>query len=128
MRISAFAALAFAASGCTIHVVEQPATPMIVAEAPRPAPTRITRPRRVVDRASATADARAPAPPAIDRPEPVTTAPRQPLRTPYRTTAPETRPTQVASNDTTVHYRRLKVRRGAKPVTRVTSASITKAQ
>ena len=41
MRFPALALLAFVASGCTIHVVEQPASPVLVAEAPR----RIAAPR-----------------------------------------------------------------------------------
>jgi hypothetical protein len=41
MRFPALALLAFVASGCTIHVVEQPASPVVVAEGPR----RIVSPR-----------------------------------------------------------------------------------
>jgi hypothetical protein len=123
MRIWVFAALALLASGCTIHVVERPA-PVMVAEVPHPAPTRIVRPRRDIEHASAAAP-RSQVPRTVERPEPVQTAPHQPERTLYRTTAPEARSTPSTER---LHYRRLKVKRGAEPVTRVSSTSVAKAQ
>jgi hypothetical protein len=91
MRFLAFAILAFLASGCTIHVVEQPATPTTLAEAPRPARVRSARPRPSVHVPSVYV------PVAADgdrgpRSRPTPVAPVAPVATP----APAARPTPLA--------------------------------
>lgn len=102
MRLSAFAILAFVASGCTIHVVEQPASPLLVAAAPQPAPVYAAPARPVV---VVTDPVVAPAPvvtPAKPTPPVATRIPRRraegprhltpiakPWRAPYRPTVAE---------------------------------------
>jgi hypothetical protein len=113
MRLPAFAILAFVASGCTIHVVEQPASPALVAAAPQPAPVYAAPAHPVV----VVAEPVAPAPVVTPTPTPTPSAtpvtmpvpPRRaerpqhltplakPWRVPYRTTvAPEARSPHLA--------------------------------
>lgn len=118
MRLPALLILAFVASGCTIHVVEQPATPVLVAEAPRPAPPRYApRPHATyeyevaaVPAAPAAPSARPepPAPPRAHAPTvskparpprahaPTVSKPAKPYRIPFRTLPPEARTTHLA--------------------------------
>jgi hypothetical protein len=105
MRLPAFAILAFVASGCTIHVVEQPASPVLVAAAPQPAPVYVAPARPVVvvtDPVVAPAPVVTPAKPTppVARPIPPRRAARpqhvtpiaRPWRAPYRTpVGPEVR-------------------------------------
>ena len=109
MRLPAFAILAFVASGCTIHVVEQPASPVLLAQAPQPGPTYAAPARPAPSPVVVVAEpAPAPAPGVTPAPTPTPVAmpipprraerPQQvrpvakPWRVPYRTTvAPEAR-------------------------------------
>jgi|GEM_PF-6625990 len=150
MRFPAFAVLALLASGCTIHVVEQPASPVMVAEAPAPVPVPV-RPRRprpivyvpvVASPAPATpVAAPVPAPvaapvatrPSLARPanrdRPHVTAPSpRPLRVPFRTTTPEARSPQLASSVGPTKHRRPQKVKQDEPVKVVSSTSIAKAQ
>lgn len=151
MRLPAFAVLALLASGCTIHVVEQqPASPVMVAEAPPPAPLRPIRPRPivyvpVVASPAPSAPVAAPAPvtapaatpvakrPSLARPanrdRPNVTAPApRPLRIPFRTTTPEARSPQLASGAAPTKHRRPQKVKQDEPVTLVSSTRVAKAQ
>lgn len=109
MRIPALAVLAFVASGCTIHVVEAPATP--IAQQPAPALVAPAGPAPVVVATRAPAPAVGPAPvwapaaatPVRTRPRPELLAHVQPQAQPgrlrFKDTAPEPRTTEVASVD-----------------------------
>ncbi|HEX2873209.1 MAG TPA: hypothetical protein VHP33_18245 [Polyangiaceae bacterium] len=107
MRLPAFALLAFVASGCTIHVVEQPASPVAVVAAPQPAPVYAAPARPVVvvaEPVAPPAPVVAPTPTPVAMPIPPRRAERphvtpvaKPWRVPYRTTvAPETRSPRLA--------------------------------
>jgi hypothetical protein len=124
MRFPALAVLALVTSGCTIHVVEQPATAAMLAEAPPPARARPVQPRARHDAYPPTATAANPvpiatptpvttpapiagptpaptsnpitAPPHRNRPH-VTTPTRRPFRIPFKTLPPETRSPQLAA-------------------------------
>lgn len=133
MRIPAFVVLAFVASGCTIHVVET-ASPVTVAEAPSGPPPRppahVAAPRPVVYERVTPAPAAEPTPTprprVVDRTDSPAPA-RRLLRTPVKLVRPEPRPTHVA--DLTLHRHRgpMKVKL-PEPPTRLTSASVAKAQ
>ena len=148
MRFPAFAVLALLGSGCTIHVVDQPASPAMHAEAPRPSRARPAqpRPRRIVYVPSAPAAAPSPiakpapvatpvpiakptrtpiaSPPHRDRPH-VTPASR-PSRIPFKTLPPETRSPQLAA-PASKPRRPQKVKQD-EPVGLVSSTRIAKAQ
>lgn len=112
MRLPAFAILAFVASGCTIHVVEQPASPALIAAAPQPAPVYTAPARPVVvvaEPVAPTAPVVTPTPIATPTPVAMPIPPRRaerpqhitplakPWRVPYRTTvAPEVRSPRLA--------------------------------
>jgi hypothetical protein len=110
MRISALAILAFVASGCTIHVVEGPSTPV----AQQPPTVFVTAPAPAVVAATpAPVTARPSARPADQEPSPVAQLPSTPVRTQpraglvptrkpsgrvrFKDTKPEPRTTEVAS-------------------------------
>jgi hypothetical protein len=98
MRFSALVLLALAASACTIHVVEQPASPVMVAEAPRvvavpsptPVPVVVERPAPVAHQEPSSPSGSVIAPPTRDTYTPVrvatkpTPTPFKPLRTPFK--------------------------------------------
>ena len=135
MRLPAFAVLACLASGCTIHVVEQAAAPVMLADAPPPAPVRPWRPRSVVACAPAPGPATyAPTSPAlvapprrVQRPELTRPTPR-PSRTPFKTLAPEARSPYLASSAPPIKHRRPQKVKQDEPVTRVTLTRVAKAQ
>ena len=134
MRLSAFAVLALLSSGCTIQVVEQPASPVRLAAAPPPPPVRPWRPRPVVaytpaptDPAPAPTD-RAPAAPPRQAHEPVVeSSPPPPSRIPFKTRAPEPRSPSLANGAPPKHRRPQKVKQD-EPITRVASTRVAKAQ
>jgi hypothetical protein len=127
MRIPAFVVLAFVASGCTIHVVET-ASPVTVAETPPLAPVYVAAPRPVVyERVTPeAAPTPAPTPRVVDRTDSPPPA-RRPFRTPVKLARPEPRPTQVADLSLRRHRGPMKVKL-PEPPTRLTSASVAKAQ
>lgn len=123
MLTRALTALAFLLGGCTIHVVEQPATPVaagpapvLVAEAPRrrpepvrashvPAPERPTTqqpspvaqqpaPERSTPPARTDMDA---VRPAKQPPQPSQPQARRPLRTPFRDVGPSALPSKLTT-------------------------------
>jgi hypothetical protein len=104
MRLSALGLLAVLASGCSIHIVEQPAYPSYVAEAPPPVAVQHPRRRTVAThheaaRPEPNREPR-PRPVASTRPEPRTTAkPSEEARVPYRVVAPERRRPHVIYGD-----------------------------
>ncbi|HXK18603.1 MAG TPA: hypothetical protein VNG33_12410 [Polyangiaceae bacterium] len=113
MRIPALTVLAFVASGCTIHVVEEPNTPIaqqpvpVLVAAPPPAPVVVaTAPSPALSPATAGPAPSGPSPSAVQLPTtPVRTRPRpelvshtqaaRPVR--FKDTKPEPRTTEVAS-------------------------------
>lgn len=127
MRIPAFAVLAFVASGCTIHVVET-ASPVTVAEAPRPAPVYVAAPRPIVYEPATpqAAPLPVPAPRVVERVDPKAPA-RRPLRTPVKLMKPEPRPARLADLSLHRHRGPMKVKL-PEPATRLTSTSVAKAQ
>jgi len=145
MRLPGLLILAFAASGCTIHVVEQPATPVLVAEAPRPAPHRCApRPPTIYEYEVVTAPAAAPAParPPTDVPRPVrptrparpprahaptVAQPARPFLVPFKTLPPEARTTHLARIAPTQKQGPQKLKR-PKPLTKVSSTSVAQSQ
>jgi hypothetical protein len=138
MRFPAFAVLAFVASGCTIHVVEQPASPVMVAEAPPLVRVRPARPQPVVyvpvaspaPVATPTPVATRPSlarPPNRDRPHVAMPAPR-PSRIPFNTTTPEARSPHLASVAPPTKHRRPQKVKQDEPVTLVSSTSVAKTQ
>ena len=131
MRLPVFAILALVATGCTIHVVEQPATPMLVAAASTPpyAPHRLT-PRRVAyePAAAAAAPTPAPAPPRAKPPTVEPTRPARPTRVPFKTLAPEPRNTHLAAVAPPTRKRRPQKVKRPEPLATLSSASVTKAQ
>jgi hypothetical protein len=124
MRFAALAVLALVTSGCTIHVVEQPATAVMLGEAPPPTRARPAQPRARHEAYPPTTTAANPAPiatptpvatpapiarptlaatprpitvpPHRNRPH-VTTPTRRPYRIPFKTLPPETRSPQLAA-------------------------------
>jgi hypothetical protein len=119
MRLPALLVLAFVASGCTIHVVEQPATPVLMAEAPRP-----TRARPLHhDPVAATPT---PAPPHTHAPSVV--LPARPARIPFKTVAPETRDTHLARIAPPTRKRGPQKVKRPEPLTKLSSTSVAKAQ
>ncbi|MES1184117.1 MAG: hypothetical protein ABUL60_09895 [Myxococcales bacterium] len=123
MRLPVFAVLAFIASGCTIHVVEQPATPVLVAAEP-PTLVQHRRPARPMTYEPVAAAPR-PHPP---RPaHPPVAEPARPTLLPFKTLAPEPRHTRLAAMAPPARRRPEKVKR-PDPPTRVTLANVAKAQ
>lgn len=94
MRSLALALLALVAAGCSIHVVEQPATPMVVA-APHPAPVYRAEPRPVFEQYVAPAPTPRPRVVVVRRPHAKPPA-RRPTLVPFKTVAPEPRNTKPA--------------------------------
>jgi hypothetical protein len=142
MRFAAFALLAFVANGCTIHVVEQPANPVMVAEAPPPtrvlpAPVvyvPVAAPAQAAPNPVATPAAAPVAmhpflarPPHRDRPH-VTKLAARPSRVPLNTAGLEARVPHLASaKPPKKHHRPQKVKQD-EPVQTVSSTNVAKAQ
>jgi len=124
MRLPVFAVLACIASGCTIHVVEQPATPALVAAEP-PAFAQQPRPARPVTYEPVAAAPR-PHPPRAARP-PVA-EPARPTLVPFKTLAPEPRHTRLAAMAPPTRRRPPQKVKRPEPLTRVTLANVAKAQ
>lgn len=125
MRQALFAILAFVASGCTIHVVEQPASPVVVAAAPAPVYEARVRPRRVVyvtDPAPVAVVA-----PASPRTRPPAAPPPRSKVVPFKTLPPEARHNHLAAVAPPARRRPQKVKRPDPPA-RAPLASIAKAQ
>jgi hypothetical protein len=122
MRLPGFLFLSVVTSGCSIHVVQQPATPpVLVAEAHRP-----SRPRHVTYERVAVVPT--PAPPRSHAPSVV--MPARPSRVPHRMVAPEARngrPARPAHIAVPAPPRREKVKRH-EPLAEVSSAGVAKAQ
>lgn len=142
MHLSALLVLAFVASGCTIHVVEQPAAPLVLlAEGPRPArPRYVPRPHiNEYEVAAAPVAAPVPALPRNDAPRAVrpTRPPRHhtptvakltpPFRVPFRTLPPEARTTHLARVAPTRKHGRQKLAR-PHPLAQVSSPSVAQSQ
>jgi len=134
MRLSAFAVLALLYSGCTIHVVEQPASPVGLADAPTPPQFQAWRPRPVVaytptpvSGTPAPADWAPTAPPRHGQP-PVASSAARPSRIPFKALAPEPRSPSLANSAPPIKHRRPQKVKQDEPVTRVASTRVAKAQ
>jgi hypothetical protein len=126
MRLAAFAILAFVAGGCTIHVVEQPATPVLLAEAPPPALEGPARPPRVSYEPVAAAPLPVPVP--TRAPAPHAAQPTRSTRIPFRTLPPETRNTHLARIAPPTRQRGIEKHQRTVPLTKVSSTNVAKAQ
>jgi hypothetical protein len=126
MRQLAFAILALVGSGCTIHVVEQPATPVLMAEAPRAVVEGPARPHHV----SYEPVAAAPLPVPVPRraPAPHAAQPTGSPRVPFRTLPPETRNAHLARIAPPTRHRGFEKRERTVPLTKVSSTNVAKAQ
>jgi hypothetical protein len=140
MRLPAFAILAFVASGCTIHVVEQPASPVLVAAAPQPAPVyaaparpvvvvtdHVVAPAPVVTPAKPTPPVATPIPPRrAVRPQHLKPIVAKPARVPYRPTVAQEAHTTVARVERPKRHVPKKTKQ-SEPVV-LASTSVAKAQ
>jgi hypothetical protein len=124
MRLPVFVVLAFIASGCTIHVVEQPATPGLVAAAP-PAFDQQPRPAHPATYEPVAAPPRHRPPRAA---QPPVAEPARPTLVPFKTLAPEPRHTRLAAMAPPARRRPPQKVKRPDPLTRVTLADVAKAQ
>jgi hypothetical protein len=142
MRFAAFALLGFVANGCAIHVVEQPATPVMVVEAPPPArilaqpgvyvpvatPVHAA-PTRVAPRAEAPVATRPSFARPLHRGRPHVAKPAaRPSRAPFNTAAPESRVPHLASVVPPKKHRRPQKVKQDEPRQNVSSTDVAKAQ
>ena len=153
MHFRALAFLAFLASGCTINVVEQPATPLTLAGAPRPTRPGSAGPRPIVYVPAVAAadrkpDARPPAvatpapsamPMPVAMPAPIAARPnrerphvikpaRRASRIPFKTLPPETRSPRLVSATPASKRDRAQTGRRGEAIQLVSSTDVTKAQ